>query len=148
MWQNLESLPPLSHNVTISRPLPLLTCDVIYGWPLGAKTLWESWCVLTPDGLCVWLIDSCFHLWCSRIYFLYLRLPSLLLQFNALSNSFFISQNLPIIIRCPKHFVFFTFISTTLCIPVYKACHLSFLTAVLISNLISNQEHQDPYLLP
>jgi hypothetical protein len=24
----------LSHNVTLRRPLPPLTCDVIYGWPL------------------------------------------------------------------------------------------------------------------
>ena len=32
MSQNLGSLPPLSHNVTLSRPPPPpLTCDVIYG---------------------------------------------------------------------------------------------------------------------
>ena len=33
MSQNLGSLPPLSHNVTLRRPPPPLTCDVIYGWP-------------------------------------------------------------------------------------------------------------------
>ena len=27
---------PLSHNVTLRRPPPPLTCDVIYGWPLIA----------------------------------------------------------------------------------------------------------------
>ena len=27
--------PPLSHNATLRRPPPLLTCDVIYGWPLN-----------------------------------------------------------------------------------------------------------------
>ena len=35
MSQNLGSLPPLSHNVTLSRPPPPLTCDIIYGWPLS-----------------------------------------------------------------------------------------------------------------
>ena len=27
--------PPLSYNVTLRRPSPPLTCDVIYGWPLS-----------------------------------------------------------------------------------------------------------------
>ena len=36
MSQNLGSLPPLSHNVTLRRPPPSpLTCDVIYGLPLS-----------------------------------------------------------------------------------------------------------------
>ena len=35
MSQNLGSLPPLSHSVTLRRtPPPPLTCDVIYGFPL------------------------------------------------------------------------------------------------------------------
>ena len=34
MSQNLGSLPALSHNVTLRRPPPPLTCDVIHGYPL------------------------------------------------------------------------------------------------------------------
>ena len=39
MPQNLGSLPPLSQNVTLLRPLtPPLKCDVIYGCPLTGMT--------------------------------------------------------------------------------------------------------------
>ena len=49
MSQNLVSLPPLSHYVTLRRltPLPPLTCDVIYGWPLKVENhvgrYWINW---------------------------------------------------------------------------------------------------------
>ena len=46
MSQNLGSLPPLSHNVTLRRPPPPpLTCDVIYGCPLTEifPSVQETW---------------------------------------------------------------------------------------------------------
>ena len=40
--------PPLSRNVTLRRPLPPLTCDVIYGLPL---TPWDWVVQLYPQAL-------------------------------------------------------------------------------------------------
>jgi hypothetical protein len=44
MSENLGSLSPLSHNVTLRRPpLPTLTCDVIYGCPLRKGEGRKEW---------------------------------------------------------------------------------------------------------
>ena len=54
--------PPLPHNVTLRRPPPPLTCDVIYGWALNVflKVLFV-WCMCVCMCLCVQKINVHFE---------------------------------------------------------------------------------------